>query len=99
MFCPNCQSENPPGKKFCLQCGTAFGARCSRCGAENPPSSRFCGDCGAALDTGLPAKGPPARPSVHITPEESAVAALDGERKTVTALFADIKGSTEMLAD
>jgi hypothetical protein len=98
MSCPNCT----PGKQFCLQCGTALAGRCSRCGAENPPSSRFCGDCGAPLDPGLPVKssqGGSAVPSVRITGEEPGVEVPEGERKTVTALFADIKGSTELMAD
>ena len=101
MQCSNCKSQNPQGKKFCLQCGAALSARCNTCGSENPPDSRFCGDCGAALDAG-PAQSSQAAsavPSVRITGEEPSAAPPDGERKTVTALFADIKGSMELMED
>ncbi|HVO23980.1 MAG TPA: adenylate/guanylate cyclase domain-containing protein [Candidatus Margulisiibacteriota bacterium] len=66
--------------------------RCRNCGANNPQDKKFCGDCGRALSEGGatlaadPAAGPVA-------------AALQNERKTVTALFADIKGSMELLED
>ncbi len=38
-------------------------------------------------------------PKVRITVEQADAGALEGERKTVTALFADIKGSTELMED
>jgi class 3 adenylate cyclase len=72
--------------------------RCPKCGAENPDSKRFCGDCGAAFQTA--ADGPPSRPAVSAALSSAQGAELpEGERKTVTALFADIKGSTELMRD
>jgi class 3 adenylate cyclase len=101
MRCSKCATENPTGKKFCGGCGSALSARCPRCGAENTPSFKFCGDCGASLsDRGSITRdegSAPASSNVHVAADASE--ALDGERKTVTALFADIQGSTELIRD
>jgi class 3 adenylate cyclase/predicted ATPase len=71
--------------------------RCAKCGAENPDSQRFCGDCGAAI---LVATEAPNRLSVSSAPPSRPEAeAPDGERKIVTALFADLKGSTQLMED
>jgi class 3 adenylate cyclase len=43
--------------------------------------------------------GPGAGAPINVVAEPSAGDVPDGERKTVTALFADIKGSTELMAD
>ena len=68
--------------------------RCTKCGAENSDAKRFCGDCGAALLVTI--EVPPA----VIAPLSVSVTELpEGERKTITALFADIKGSTELMED
>jgi class 3 adenylate cyclase len=104
MRCSKCASENPVGKKFCTQCGSALAVVCPRCAVENPPSSRFCGDCGIGLSadsTGeQPSSSTLSAPRIRITSQETdASAASDGERKTVTALFADIKGSMELMED
>src|SRR5271155_6130803 len=107
MKCANCGAENPTGLKFCEQCAAPFKKRCAQCGFENSSAARFCGECAAPL-AGNPqanssAKALPPRPSapeIRITPEQpDASTALEGERKTVTALFADIKGSTELMED
>jgi len=105
MRCPSCGSENPPEKRFCGDCGSPLANRCRKCGAENPPSKRFCSDCGAALDARAPgtaARIPAAAgaDAVRVTSEQADTSKLaEGERKTVTALFADIKGSMELMED
>ena len=104
MRCSRCRSENPPNKKFCGDCGAPFAHHCLKCGADNPPGQRFCGDCGSALVNGSstlqPIPSTPIGPGVSITPDRAEViAAADGERKTVTALFADIKGSMDLIED
>jgi len=72
-------------------------SQCPRCGASNEPREKFCGDCGAALGaTGSEKKGD--EPQIRII-KASAPETLGGERKTVTALFADIKGSMELMED
>ena len=76
---------------------------CSRCQAENPAALKFCGECGARLSKGPDAVSAPA-PDTY-TPKHLAEriltskAALEGERKQVTVLFADLEGSMELLAD
>ena len=105
MLCAKCGAENPAGKRFCGDCGATLVNRCAQCGAENPPEKKFCGDCGSPLGTAMaaavvPSSPPRSAPNIRITPEQpDASATLVGERKTVTALFADIKGSTELMED
>ena len=100
MRCSNCKTENPAGKKFCGDCGAALANLCPKCGADNPADKRFCGECGTAL--AAPTAAASARqsnPSPIRVAETPAPETLEGERKTVTALFADIKGSTELEQD
>src|SRR6266851_10247461 len=103
MRCSKCGTENASGKKFCSQCGSGLASRCPKCDAENSPASRFCGDCGAALTGNAEQPAPlsfrtgSAAPEIRVTAEQPGTStAQDAERKTVTALFADIKGSTEL---
>ncbi len=104
MRCSNCESENADGKKFCGDCGTPLANRCPKCGVVNPSGKSFCGDCGGALAPTNIAAPPlaPVRSALAIRISAGgmdASAAADGERKTVTALFADIKGSMELIED
>jgi len=100
MRCTKCGSDNREGRKFCSKCGLALVRPCPQCGASNEPGEDFCGECGAAL---VAAAGSPqvasTAPDIRIAPEQPAGDLLDGERKTVTALFADIKGSMELMED
>src|SRR6202035_881835 len=106
MRCTKCGNESSTGRKFCATCGSPLSSRCPKCEAENAPSSAFCEDCGTALSanaasapTGSPQVASTAR-QIRVTPEQSEPSTvIEGERKTVTALFADIKGSTELMAD
>jgi class 3 adenylate cyclase/tetratricopeptide (TPR) repeat protein len=99
MRCGKCNTENPEGMKFCGNCAAPLGNPCARCGFENPAEFKFCGQCGSALGPSAsrpaPAR-PPQEPTVSVVEDQSATAA-DGERKTVTALFADIKGSMDLM--
>ena len=97
MRCSKCGFENPGGMKFCGQCTAALALVCPKCRCENPPGFKFCGQCTTAL---APATTEPAPSRSAVTVREADdAAALEGERKTVTALFADIKGSTELEQD
>jgi class 3 adenylate cyclase len=106
MGCTKCGTESRTGRKFCSACGSPLSGACSKCGAENFPPSMFCEDCGTSLagdaasaTTHLPPNGSTA-PNILVKPEQLGTStATDGERKTVTALFADIKGSTELEQD
>jgi class 3 adenylate cyclase/tetratricopeptide (TPR) repeat protein len=107
MTCPRCQADNRDGARFCRECGATFAAVCPSCGAKVEAGSKFCDSCGAALAAAPP---PPAAASRLASPELytpkhlvekilTSKAALEGERKQVTVLFADLKGSMELLAD
>jgi class 3 adenylate cyclase/tetratricopeptide (TPR) repeat protein len=102
MRCPQCGHDNSAELKFCGECGTRLALLCSECGARNSPSQKFCGECGARLASVTAPRSP--SPNSY-TPQHLAEkilrskAALEGERKQVTVLFADLKGSMELLVD
>jgi predicted ATPase/class 3 adenylate cyclase len=103
MRCSKCGSDNRERRKFCTACGAPLVVTCPECGAINQPQERFCGDCGAGLSTKNATAQSPASsgraPAAAIIAERGPSITADGERKTVTALFADIKGSTELMED
>jgi class 3 adenylate cyclase len=74
------------------------------CGTSLPAASQFCNKCGTAV-TGQAATPPRFSSPESYTPPQLAQkiltcrSALEGERKQVTGLFADLKGSMELLAD
>ena len=97
MRCSKCGFDNPRGMKFCGQCTTPLALICPNCHSENPPGFKFCGQCTTALGTDSTKSR---RSNAAITTGRTDnPAALDGERKTVTAFFADIKGSMELMED
>jgi class 3 adenylate cyclase/tetratricopeptide (TPR) repeat protein len=104
MKCPRCQQDNPPQAKFCLECATPLAGRCAGCGHQLPPAAKFCPECAHPVGN-VTAVTAPARPPAAYTPRHLAEKilttrpALEGERKQVTVLFADLKGSMELLAD
>jgi class 3 adenylate cyclase/tetratricopeptide (TPR) repeat protein len=105
MRCPGCQTENRSGVKFCEECGARLEAVCPACGASVPPGKKFCGACGAALGAAptpvetladrfaAPTAYTPAHLAERILKDR---AALSGERKLVTVLFADVSGFTSL---
>jgi class 3 adenylate cyclase/tetratricopeptide (TPR) repeat protein len=98
MTCPQCAHENPPGAKFCNACGTRLDVACPACGQRNAAGSRFCSECGAPLTTAA-APAPRSYTPAHLAERIlTSRAGLEGERKHVTVLFADLKGSMELLA-
>ena len=103
MRCQNCSTENPEGARFCIQCATPFKRRCQKCGCENPPEARFCAQCASSLSGEVAqsskATAGPTFSRLSAGVESIEPQSLEGERKTVTALFADIKGSTELEQD
>src|SRR6202046_2458168 len=103
MLCARCNKDNPADASFCEGCGAKLELICAACKASVSPDARFCKKCGAA--TGLPTKAAafttvssPKSPIIVAT-DGAGSPAPEGERKTVTALFADIKGSTELMED
>ena len=88
--------------RFCGQCAAPLEAVCPSCGAANPPGHKFCGQCAAPLEPSQPARflAPAAYTPKHLAEKIlTSKSALEGERKQVTVLFADLKGSMELLAD
>lgn len=101
MKCPRCQQENPPQAKFCLECATPLARRCANCGTPLPAAAKFCVEC--AVPVSAPGSPPRFAAPESYTPKHLAEriinskAALEGERKQVTVLFADLKSSMELL--
>jgi uncharacterized membrane protein YvbJ len=98
MRCPRCQHENREGRRFCSRCGAGLAGACPPCGFTNEPGDEFCGGCGARLGAEQPVQTKFTSPDIY-TPKHLAEkiltskAALEGERKQVTVLVADLKGS------
>ncbi len=102
MKCPICEQDNPSAAKYCLGCGARLGLECSACSCKLPPGSRFCIECGTKVGGESGAAPRFTAPDAY-TPKFLAEkiltsrADLEGERKHVTVLFADIRGSLELL--
>ncbi|HXZ89352.1 MAG TPA: zinc-ribbon domain-containing protein, partial [Candidatus Binataceae bacterium] len=99
MRCAKCNTDNRDTAKFCDKCGARLSPRCPSCRAENRPDARFCDSCGAAFGASATAASRKPDDAPIRVAEASSPENLEGERKTVTALFADIKGSTELMED
>jgi class 3 adenylate cyclase/predicted ATPase len=114
MRCETCGSENPAGARFCKECGARLSRHCPQCGHESGSGDKFCNECGASLTVpaDLPSGVRPTLPApIDYTPrhlaerilaEQAAMEARGaraGERKTITALFADMAGSTALIHD
>jgi class 3 adenylate cyclase len=111
MRCPRCQAHNREGRRFCGECGATLAFICPTCGFSNDGGEKFCGGCGAPLGATRPPSptsrppDPQLRSPESYTPQHLAEriltsrGALEGERKQVTVLFADLKGSLQLLAD
>jgi class 3 adenylate cyclase/DNA-binding IscR family transcriptional regulator len=102
MKCPRCQHDNPSGAKFCEECAAPLARTCANCGTSLSATAKFCPEC--AHPVGAPVAPRLIAPETY-TPKHLAEKiltsknALEGERKQVTVLFADMKGSMEMLAE
>jgi len=104
MKCTNCGFENPSDARFCQNCGRQLDQRCLNCGTLNPPDARFCKNCGNSLTDSR--SSPPQQDSrlSRLTSSTPAALAekirsstsLAGERRIVTALFADVVDSTAL---
>src|SRR5437879_3737699 len=108
MECPRCQRQNAADAGFCEECGARLDVACPACGEVCRIGATFCWKCGRALRQasvgGKTANSKFVSGQAHI-PKHLAEriitseSALKGERKQVTVLFADLKGSMELLAD
>jgi class 3 adenylate cyclase len=96
MRCPSCHHDNRTDRRFCTQCGTRLAVGCPSCGAPIEAGERFCGGCGAALTIGGRTTPSPARAPLLADKIRQAKATVEGERKQVTVLFVDVKGSMKL---
>ena len=111
MECPQCRHANPPGTKFCGECGTRLQLLCPACQTPNPPTNQFCSECGQRLAATAPTPtaevAPAAPPARYASPESytpkhlaekilTSRGAMEGERKSVTVMFCDVSGFTAM---
>jgi len=102
MKCPKCQTDNPDNKKFCRECAARLVLACPQCAAEVLPSDKFCGDCAQDLmkpqevtqiDYSQPHSYTPRYLAEKILTARSSI---EGERKLVTVLFADVADYTSI---
>ncbi|MEW6270242.1 MAG: adenylate/guanylate cyclase domain-containing protein [Thermodesulfobacteriota bacterium] len=98
MRCASCQRESPADDVLCAACGMRLVLRCARCGRSNPVEHRFCGGCGRRLALDVTAgRDPRSHTPLHLVQRILTTrSALEGERKQVTVLFADVEGSLEV---
>src|SRR5512140_1728304 len=105
MKCPKCHTENLSDSAFCEECSTPLEAACPSCGVGNRSTAKFCRKCRVSLASSDKPKAqsqPLIANPLSYTPKHLADkiltsrSALEGERKQVTVLFADVKGSMEL---
>ena len=102
MKCPECQFDNRKGAKFCKECGNEMELTCPKCESVAEPGSKFCDECGHDLTvvTGAP-------PIDYSEPQSytpkfiadkilTSRSSIEGERKLVSVLFADVADYTSM---
>ena len=108
MKCNRCQFENPKGSKFCLECGQKFEFKCPNCNKDLPIEAKFCNECGHNLRK--PSETPPKDLSFDekLTKIQKYLPKgltekilsqrdrIEGERKQVTVMFADMEGFTKL---
>src|SRR5262245_57473096 len=105
MRCPSCQQENEADAKFCEECAAVLARACSKCGRQLSPTARFCPQCAHPTGSAIGATATASFTPQSYTPKHLAEkiltsrTALQGERKQVTVLFADLKGSMELISD
>ncbi|MBC2717815.1 MAG: AAA family ATPase [Desulfobacteraceae bacterium] len=100
MKCPKCQFDNRESAKFCLECGDKLERTCPECKKALPHEAKFCDECGYNL------KKPEQAPPLDFTQPQSYTpkfladkiltsrSSIEGERKLVTVLFADVANYT-----
>jgi class 3 adenylate cyclase/tetratricopeptide (TPR) repeat protein len=102
MKCSSCGFENRDGVWFCEQCGTQLEIGCPNCGATLPGDRKFCGECGRDLrkpkeTAPLDLSQPHAYTPKHLTDKILTTrSSIEGERKLVTVLFADVANYTSL---
>jgi class 3 adenylate cyclase/ribosomal protein L40E len=108
MLCPSCKNDNPDHAKFCLHCGTKLLLTCAECRTELPLGAKFCLYCGTSVvdtpadhgeqvtDDALTTTIQRLVPQEYVERLREAGGRVSRERRLVTILFSDVKGSTAM---
>ena len=102
MKCPECQFDNREGAKFCKECGAKLELTCPKCGIRITPPSKFCDECGTELveDTKAPllsySKPQSYTPKYLADKILTSRRSIEGERKLVSVLFADVANFTSI---
>jgi ABC-type oligopeptide transport system substrate-binding subunit/class 3 adenylate cyclase len=103
MQCPKCTTENPDPAQFCMNCGSRLSIVCAQCGSQLPLEAKFCLQCGAEVGPApVAARDTLPERLQRLVPKEYAERLLatrgqvQAERRMVTILFSDVKGSTAM---
>ena len=102
MECPKCHFVNREGAKFCKECGTKLEFICPECGAGFNSPGKFCDECGYGLSKDRKAPEVDYSTPESYTPKHLANkilttrSSIEGERKLVTVLFADVANFTAM---
>ena len=102
IICRACQNGNAADAQFCDACGAPLDANCRQCGESNRSGAKFCKKCGTRLGD-VASAAAPAAAAAAVTTDNVADRMLasrrfmEGERKRVTVLFADIRGSTSFI--
>ncbi len=97
--CPQCGRANPIGVMTCSSCQASLARLCPQCEFQNPGNFRFCGNCGANL---ISPTQPGNTPRASVMPDALAEKIarvgkqVEGERRNVTVLFADLSGYTSI---
>jgi class 3 adenylate cyclase/tetratricopeptide (TPR) repeat protein len=97
--CPRCRYPAAADADFCTECGARLVARCAGCGTANVAGAKFCKKCGRPVGGVTPVRPVEYTPPHLVEKILGSRDAVEGERKQVTVLFADLKGSLELLAD
>ncbi len=104
MKCPECQTLNINGDKFCRQCGAVLGKYCIDCGRYNPPQYKYCMKCGSSMEPAV--ESIPEEPLIEKEPVSiqstlpvevvekvlSQKSEIEGKRKKVTVMLCVIDG-------
>jgi class 3 adenylate cyclase/tetratricopeptide (TPR) repeat protein len=102
MKCPKCQFDNREEAEFCSECGYKFEHICPKCKTTIRTGSKFCDKCGHELKKPKEASGIDFSQPQSYTPKFLADkilnnrSSIEGERKLVTVLFADVANYTSM---
>ena len=103
MKCLECSFQNLERMKFCVECGKKLERVCPKCKSINSFDHKFCGECGNKFHDNLKESlsvdnsGPQSYTPKHLADKIlTSRSSIEGERKLVTVLFADVANYTSI---